>query len=68
VRAENLLPAGTASHQLTLGEPDSGWREAEQAMDQAARRFGAGAVRPAALVRTEGDRDAYYGKERPGEH
>jgi DNA polymerase-4 len=75
VRVENLLPAGTASRQLSLGEPDTGWREAEQAMDRAARRFGAGAVRPAALVRpdpartrTDGAPDAYYGKERRGDY
>ncbi|MGH3376081.1 MAG: DNA polymerase IV [Actinoallomurus sp.] len=65
VRVENLLPADTASRQLALGEPETGWREAEHAMDLAARRFGTGAVRPAALVRTDGERSAYYGKERP---
>jgi DNA polymerase-4 len=67
VRVENLVSADTATRQLALGEPDTGWREAEQAMDRAARRFGAGAVRPAALVRPDGERDAYYGKERPRE-
>ncbi|MCW2944843.1 MAG: DNA-directed polymerase [Actinoallomurus sp.] len=65
VRVENLVPAGTASWQLALGEPETGWREAEQAMDLAARRFGTGAVRPAALVRVENECDAHYGKERP---
>jgi DNA polymerase-4 len=65
VRVENLVSADTASRQLALGEPETGWREAEHAMDLAARRFGAGAVRPAALVRTDGERSAYYGKERP---
>lgn len=57
VRAENLLPAGEAPRQLALDEPESGWREAERAMDQVAHRFGRGAVRPAALVRRaeEGD-------------
>jgi DNA polymerase-4 len=65
VRVENLVPAGTASRQLALGEPETGWREAEQAMDLAARRFGTGAVRPATLVRVEDERDAHYGKERP---
>jgi DNA polymerase-4 len=63
VRVENLVSADTASRQMALGEPETGWREAEQAMDLAARRFGAGAVRPAALVRPDGERDAYYGKE-----
>lgn len=65
VRVENLTSADAASHQLAFGEPETGWREAEHAMDLAARRFGAGTVRPAALVRTDGERSAYYGKERP---
>jgi len=51
VRAENLRPAETATHQLTLGERETGWREAERAMDAVARRFGSGAVRPASLLR-----------------
>jgi DNA polymerase-4 len=50
VRLEQLAPADSQPHQLALGERDQGWREAEQAVDRAARRFGAGAVRPAALV------------------
>jgi DNA polymerase-4 len=50
VRLEQLAPADSQPHQLLLGERDQGWREAEQAVDRAARRFGAGAVRPAALV------------------
>jgi DNA polymerase-4 len=65
VRVENLVSADTATRQLSLGDPETGWREAEQAMDLAARRFGAGAVRPAALVRPDAERNAYYGKERP---
>jgi DNA polymerase IV len=68
VRVENLLSAETATHQLALGEPAAGWREAEQAMDRAARRFGAGAVRPAALVRANGERPAHYAKERSRDH
>ncbi|MDP9497039.1 MAG: DNA polymerase IV [Actinomycetota bacterium] len=50
VRVEGLRPAETQPHQLLLGERDVGWREAERAVDRAAQRFGAGAVRPAALV------------------
>jgi DNA polymerase-4 len=50
VRVEQLAPAETLAHQLQLGERDVGWREAEQAVDRASRRFGAGAVRPATLV------------------
>jgi len=49
VRVEGLLDADRP-RQLVLGERASGWREAEQAADQAARRFGSGAVRPASLV------------------
>ncbi len=50
VRVEGLLPGSTAAQQLTLDAPEHGWREAEQAADRASLRFGAGAVRPAALV------------------
>jgi DNA polymerase IV len=50
VRATALV-TGPAAAQLAFGERLSGWREAEQAMDRIAGRFGAGAVRPAALVR-----------------
>ncbi|MGZ6793087.1 MAG: DNA polymerase IV [Mycobacteriales bacterium] len=63
VRLEGLAPAAAQARQLQLGERDTGWREAEQAVDRAARRFGAGAVRPATLV----DPDApARGARRPG--
>lgn len=55
VRAEGLRSADEAHHQLVFGAPDRGWREAEQAADRAAARFGSGAVRPARLV--GGDRE-----------
>ncbi|MFD1937793.1 DNA polymerase IV [Nonomuraea mangrovi] len=51
VRLENLRPADSASRQLSLGEKETGWREAERAMDKAIRRFGPDAVVPASLVR-----------------
>ncbi|MER6830027.1 DNA polymerase IV [Streptosporangium sp. NPDC000563] len=51
VRVENLGPAAGATRQLGLGERETGWREAERAMDRAARRFGRDAVLPASLVR-----------------
>ncbi len=51
VRVEGLAGAGDAPHQLSLGERESGWREAERAADAAAARFGSGAVRPASLLR-----------------
>jgi DNA polymerase-4 len=53
VRVEQLVDADRAPRQLLLGERETGWREAEQAVDRAALRFGAGAVRPAALVDPE---------------
>jgi nucleotidyltransferase/DNA polymerase involved in DNA repair len=58
VRVENLAPASEAAHQLALGEPEVGWREAERAIDRVARRFGRNAVRPAALVRPAEHKDA----------
>ena len=50
VRVEGVAQAADQVHQLQLGEREHGWRDAEQAVDRAARRFGAGAVRPATLV------------------
>jgi DNA polymerase-4 len=50
VRAEGLSVAASTPRQLRLDTRDAGWREAELAVDAAARRFGSGAVRPAALV------------------
>ena len=50
VRAAGLRPAGTAVRQLAFDDRPVGWREAERAVDQIARRFGSDAVRPAALV------------------
>ena len=50
VRAERLIDADSAPQQLELGAREHGRREAELAADRAARRFGAGAVRPATLL------------------
>jgi DNA polymerase-4 len=50
VRASGLRPVAGHATQLAFGDRPAGWREAEQAMDQIARRFGDGAVRPARLV------------------
>ena len=55
VRAEGLRPADERSEQLAFDEPERGWRDADLATDRATARFGAGAVRPARLVRPEGD-------------
>jgi DNA polymerase-4 len=65
VRVEQIVDASRQPRQLLLGERDSGWREAEQAVDKAARRFGAGAVRPAALV-SPVDPDDTQRTPRPG--
>jgi DNA polymerase-4 len=51
VRATGLIPAGSTATQLALGEAPESWRDAEQAVDKIAGRFGPGTVRPAALVR-----------------
>ena len=50
IRVEQLVASDTAPRQLLLGERASGRREAEQAADLAARRFGRGVVQPASLV------------------
>ncbi|PRX98473.1 DNA polymerase IV [Allonocardiopsis opalescens] len=57
VRVENLASGQATSHQLALDEPDAGWREAERAMDRAARRFGPGTIRPAALFDRESEEE-----------
>ena len=50
VRVEGLAAAATTSRQLTLGEPERGWREAETAADALAARFGRAIVGPASLL------------------
>ena len=50
VRVEGLVGSDDQPHQLAFDERRHGWREAEQAVDRATRRFGSGAVRPASLV------------------
>jgi DNA polymerase-4 len=66
VRVEGITDVATSPRQLLLGEPDSGWREAEQAVDRAARRFGAGAVRPAVLVDPTGPGASTGSRASPG--
>jgi DNA polymerase IV len=60
VRVTGLAPAGSAATQLAFGDRPTGWREAEQAMDRIARRFGTGAVRPATLVEPGPDPDETF--------
>ncbi|MFL6071413.1 MAG: DNA polymerase IV [Actinomycetes bacterium] len=57
VRAEGLMDGSTVARQLTFDEQPEAWRDAERAADQAAQRFGRGAVRPASLVEPRTDRD-----------
>ena len=49
VSLENLSIG--APEQLLLGERESGWRQADGAIDRARARFGAGSVRPARLIK-----------------
>ncbi len=50
VRVSGLARAAGANAQPTFDDRPLGWREAEQAVDKIAGRFGTGAVRPAALM------------------
>src|SRR5690606_28859394 len=49
VRVEDLVTEDVPL-QLALGESESGWREAERAVDRVSRRFGRGGVRRASLL------------------
>ena len=49
VSLENL--SSSAPEQMVLGARESGWRQADGAIDRARARFGAGSVRPARLIR-----------------
>jgi DNA polymerase-4 len=51
VRVEQLVPREQAYRQPQLTDPEFGWREADLAVDEAVGRFGAHAVRRAALTR-----------------
>ncbi|MFM8446526.1 MAG: DNA polymerase IV, partial [Actinomycetota bacterium] len=50
VSLENLIDENEAVEQLELGERESGWREAQDAIDRAIARFGRGSVQPARLI------------------
>lgn len=53
VRATGLVPTSESSVQLEFSDRDSGWREAEAAMDQVWLKFGNSAVKPARLIKPE---------------
>jgi DNA polymerase-4 len=58
VRAAGLIPVARSVTQLALGEQPASWRDAEQAVDRIAGRFGHDSVRPAALVSHGGEAGA----------
>ncbi|MEU7477312.1 DNA polymerase IV [Lentzea sp. NPDC042327] len=60
VRIEGLDNSDSA-HQLIFDAPENGWREADQAADQARSRFGSLAVRPASLLGKGPQRTAEFG-------
>jgi DNA polymerase-4 len=53
VRATGLVPTSESSVQLEFSNRESGWREAEAAMDQVSLKFGNSAVKPARLIKPE---------------
>ena len=53
VRATGLVPTSESSIQLEFSDRDSGWREAEEAIDQVSLKFGNSAVKPARLIRPD---------------
>jgi len=59
VRIEGLDNADSAQ-QLIFDAPERGWREAEQAADQARSRFGSLAIRPASLLSNSPERTAEF--------
>jgi DNA polymerase-4 len=67
VRVEGLLRADGTPRQMTLGERDHGWRDAELAADAVAARFGKGLVKPASLLRGDGMRTDGNGAAPRGE-
>jgi DNA polymerase IV len=50
VRVEGLLPLERAHRQLSIGEREHGWPDADRAVDRVHLRFGRGVVRPATLL------------------
>jgi DNA polymerase-4 len=63
VRVEAISAATAVSAQLQLGAREHGWRDADRAVDRAARRYGTGALRPATLVERadESERTGHFG-------
>jgi DNA polymerase-4 len=51
VRATGLRPASGAAVQMSFDDRPVGWREAEQAMDRIAGKFGTDTIQPGTLLR-----------------
>ena len=58
VRLENLESDAGLVEQLTLGSREKGWRQVDQALDRARRRFGGGALKPARLIESSGEQES----------
>jgi DNA polymerase-4 len=56
VRATGLSKATGTGTQLALDERPDSWRDAETAMEQITKRFGAGAVGPGSLISPDSDK------------
>jgi DNA polymerase-4 len=56
VRLEQLEEGAAGGQQLLLDAPERGWRDADQAADQARAKFGGAAIRPATLLGQRGDK------------
>ena len=55
ISLENLTDESGSVEQLSLGQRETGWREAQLAIDRAIARFGSGSVKPARLVADSAD-------------
>jgi DNA polymerase-4 len=55
VRMEQLEEGMAGGQQLLLDAPERGWRDADQAADQARAKFGGAAIRPASLLGNRSD-------------
>ena len=51
VKLDHLVESASVGRQVALGEPDHGWRDIETAIDDAAAKFGKGAIRSAGRLR-----------------
>ena len=56
VRMEQLEEGMAGGQQLLLDAPERGWRDADQAADQARAKFGGAAIRPATLLNQRDNR------------